>query len=71
MKICVTGHRPSKMFGYNIYSSLWIALKERFKELLIANNCHEGITGMALGTDMVFALAVLGGMNTWLLLQIR
>lgn len=59
MKICVTGHRPNKMYGYNIYNEQWTTLKENFKKLLIENNCDEAITGMALGVDTVFALAVL------------
>lgn len=50
MKICVTGHRPNKMYGYDIYNNHWIELKNRFKELLKENICDEAITGMALGT---------------------
>ena len=59
MKIAVTGHRPQKLWGYNIYNKQWTELKEQFKKLLIENNCDEAISGMALGTDTVFALAVL------------
>ena len=59
MKICVTGHRPNKMYGYDIYNNQWTKLKKKFKELLIENNCDEAITGMALGVDTVFVLAVL------------
>lgn len=59
MKIAVTGHRPNKMYGYDLSDPKWIVLKERFKELLIENSCDEAITGMALGVDTVFALAVL------------
>ena len=59
MKICVTGHRPDKLYGYNITTPKYIKLKDKFKELLIKNNCTEAITGMALGADMVFAVAVL------------
>ena len=59
MKICVTGHRPDKIYGYNIFNAKWIELKEQFKKLLIENNCDEAISGMALGTDTVFALVVL------------
>lgn len=59
MKIAVTGHRPNKMYGYNIYNEQWLKLKETFKKLLVENNCNEAITGMALGVDTVFALAVL------------
>lgn len=59
MKICVTGHRPNKLYGYDLTDKRWIELKNKFKELLIGNNCDEAITGMALGVDTVFALAVL------------
>lgn len=59
MKICVTGHRPSKLFGYNLSDPRWMHLKETFKILLMQNDCTEAITGMALGVDTVFALAVL------------
>lgn len=59
IKICVTGHRPNKMYGYDINNKQWTELKEKFKNLLKENNCDEAITGMALGVDTVFALAVL------------
>ena len=59
MKICVTGYRPDKLYGYKLSDPKYVKLKERFKELLIQNNCTEAITGMALGADMVFAIAVL------------
>lgn len=59
MKINVTGHRPNKMYGYNLKDAKWIELKNKFKEILKQNNCTEAISGMALGVDTVFALAVL------------
>ena len=59
MKISVTGHRPNKMYGYDIYNKQWTVLKEKFKKLLVESGCDEAITGMALGVDTVFALAVL------------
>lgn len=59
MKICVTGHRPNKLYGYNLSHPLWQKLKEQFKQILKENNCDEAITGMALGVDTVFALAAL------------
>lgn len=59
MKICVTGHRPNKLYGYNLSDPRWQKLKEQFKQILKENNCDETITGMALGVDTVFALAVL------------
>ena len=60
MKICVTGHRPNKMYGYDLNDSRYIDLIEKFQELLIQNECTEAITGMALGVDTVFAMAVIG-----------
>ncbi len=59
MKICVTGHRPNKLYGYDMTDDRWIVLKEKFKQILIDNNCDEAITGMALGVDTIFAYAVL------------
>ena len=59
MKICVTGHRPSKLYGYNLSDLRWQNLKKQFNSILKENNCTEAITGMALGVDTVFALAVL------------
>ena len=59
MKICVAGHRSDKLYGYKLSDPKYVKLKERFKELLIQNNCTEAITGMALGSDMVFAIAIL------------
>ena len=59
MKICVTGHRPNKLYGYNLSDTRWQNLKNTFKQLLIDNNCDEAISGMALGVDTIFALAVL------------
>lgn len=59
MKIGVTGRRPDKLFGYDLSDSRWIKLKEALKQLLIDNDCTEAYTGMALGVDTVFALAVL------------
>ena len=59
MKICVTGHRPKKLYGYNLNDPRWIRMKDQFKNILRDNHCNEAITGMALGVDTVFALAVL------------
>ena len=59
MKICITGHRPDKLYGYNLNDPRYKELFKLFKELLIENNCTEAITGMALGADILFALAVI------------
>jgi len=57
--ICATGHRPDKLYGYDLSDIRYLFLKEKIKEILILNNCTEGISGMALGLDMIFALAVI------------
>ena len=59
MIIAVTGHRPNKLYGYNLNNEKNLELKEKFKKILIDNKCTEAITGMALGVDTIFALAVL------------
>ena len=35
MIICVTGHRPDKLYGYDLTDSRWQNLKNIFKEKLI------------------------------------
>lgn len=56
--ICVTGHRPQKLYGFDIGNPKWTALKEKLKTLLLDNGCTTAVTGMALGVDMIFAIAV-------------
>jgi uncharacterized phage-like protein YoqJ len=58
-KIGITGHRPNKLYGYNLNDKRWLKLKEEFKKELILYDCEEAYSGMALGVDMIFALAVL------------
>ena len=59
MIISVTGHRPDKLYGYDLSDKRWQELKNQIKNTLKSNNCTEAITGMALGVDTIFALAVL------------
>ena len=59
MIICVTGHRPDKLYGYDLTDPRWKNLKNIFKEKLIEMKCTNAISGMALGVDTIFALAVL------------
>lgn len=59
MIICVTGHRPNKLYGYNLSDPRWQRLKDQLKSILKENNCTEAYSGMALGVDTIFALAVL------------
>lgn len=57
--IGVTGHRPEKLYGYDLTEPRWIKLKELFKKVLLKEKATAGVTGMALGTDQVFAMSVL------------
>jgi uncharacterized phage-like protein YoqJ len=54
-KVAVTGHRPDKLWGYDMlqpkYTKLRAAIRARMEEL----NGQIGITGMALGVDQLFA----------------
>lgn len=57
--IGVTGHRPGKLYGYDLTEPRWVKLKELFKKVLLKEKATAGVTGMALGTDQVFAMSVL------------
>lgn len=59
MRLCVTGHRPGKLYGYDLSDPRWERLRSVLKKILIEKECKEAITGMALGVDTIFALAVL------------
>ncbi len=59
MKICLTGHRPDKLYGYDLNNEKWLKLKEYLKDILRQYSPDEAISGMALGCDTIFALAVL------------
>lgn len=61
MKICITGHRPNKLFGYDIHSEKYNALRHAIKlalwKLVKDLPADEKITvysGMALGVDQIF-----------------
>lgn len=58
MKIAVTGHRPDKLYGYDLNDERYEALINRLtKAIEEASNGEDdilGITGMALGVDMLF-----------------
>lgn len=68
-KVAVTGHRPDKLFGYDLlnpnYTPIREAIEEALRERLIyltvlgKPNPLECITGMALGIDQLFGLVAL------------
>lgn len=59
MDIVVTGHRPGKLYGYNLSAPEYTILKEKLKMTLRKYKATTAYTGMALGTDTIFANAVL------------
>lgn len=59
IRICVTGHRPGRLYGYDLLDPRWKQLSDKLQEILTNERCTEAISGMALGVDTVFALAVL------------
>lgn len=59
MVIAVTGHRPQKLWGYDMNDKRYVRMTEAIKQYLIKNECTEAIQGMALGVDQLFAKAVL------------
>lgn len=59
MTIAVTGHRPDKLFGYNMNDSRYLTLKDMMKDYLREVGCTDAYSGMALGIDQLFAIATL------------
>lgn len=59
MRVMVTGHRPPRIGGYQTPNPTeqWVrsAINEILQGLLRKGVDVEGITGMALGTDQIFA----------------
>lgn len=59
MVVAVTGHRPDKLYGYDLSDIRYMFLMSEIKKYLKSVNCTEAITGMALGADLIFTQAVL------------
>lgn len=58
--VSVTGHRPHKLpCGYSMNNPQWYNLINNFKKLLIEQKAQVAISGMAIGVDTAFAIAVL------------
>lgn len=58
-RIAVTGHRPGKLFGYNINSDQYTPVRKFFRKVIatvrINHPVIEAISGMALGADTIWA----------------
>lgn len=57
--IAVTGHRPTKLFGYDMSRPEYMSMKRFMKAYLKKKCCTVAVSGMALGVDQLFAEAVL------------
>ena len=57
--VAVTGHRPDKLYGYNMSDKRYMNMKKYFKSYLKENNVSVAVSGMALGVDQIFAIATL------------
>lgn len=58
MRIALTGHRPQRLFGEDLDNEKWQAIKHWIQKILLENHCTVAYSGMASGSDMLFALAV-------------
>lgn len=56
MIISVTGHRPDRLWGYNLSHPKYKELSLLMYKFLEENNVTHCISGMALGVDTVFAI---------------
>lgn len=53
------GHKPDKLFGYDIQLDIYCEIKKMLKEALVSKKCTDAYTGMALGIETLFAIGVL------------
>jgi len=59
MTLMITGHRPDKLFGYDIKKEEYLVMSAKITEFIIAKGYTNFMTGMALGVDTVFAINVI------------
>lgn len=59
MIIAVTGHRPDKLWGYDLKYHKYKELSNLMINFLKENDATHCISAMALGVDIVFAISVL------------
>lgn len=55
----ITGHRPNKLFGYDLMDDRYTRIRAAIRKILLQEDAGELWTGMALGTDMLAALAAI------------
>lgn len=59
MILTVTGHRPNKLYGYDLNNPKYKKLYNKIYDVLVREKPSHCISGMALGVDTIFACAVL------------
>lgn len=57
MLVAVTGHRPNKLWGYDLSHPKYNKLFQCMYRWLVHKKATHCISGMGLGVDTVFALA--------------
>lgn len=67
----MTGHRPNKLYGYDLRAEKYMQLRMLFTAALEKFGASELWTGMALGADQAAALAVLDMKNRGLDIQLN
>jgi len=56
LKVCVTGHRPAKIGGYDEENPTRVWVKNALKEVVETLKPNYAYSGMALGVDQDFAV---------------
>ena len=57
--LSATGHRPEKLYGYNINQESYYKLSLKMRSFILTHDYDHFISGMALGLDTIYALTVL------------
>lgn len=57
--MCITGHRPNKLYGYDYMHKSYIAMGHYIRKFILDNAITDVYSGMALGVDTICALVVL------------
>lgn len=59
MIVAVTGHRPKKLWGYDLKHPKYQKLFDVMKQFLLEKDAVKCISGMALGVDTIFAICAI------------
>ena len=56
MKIALRGHKPNKLYGYDLFTEKYDILGNKILKILEEENADWCISGGALGADQLFAI---------------